>query len=564
MKSMNLFGLLGRRAAVAVSIVLSACAAAPPGGAATSTGNAYGAFLAARYADAQSNPAVATQYYLAALRADPKNQDLVNEGFVAAILAGSPSAVTLAGQVPHNALAVMLRGNVAAVQGHYAQAQAQFAKLPADDLAGLVKPLLVAWAQTGGGNAQAALAGLTPNFSNQLFGPIYVLNAAVIADVSNDMADASQYYAALGGNQPNFRLAQILASWEARQGQMAAAQAVIAKLAAAHPDLAIALPAMQADVKARIIATPTDGMAEAYLTLAGALDQPSQALLRTAFLRFALQLRPDLSAARLLLADQQASTVPGQSAPSAIQVSAALATLQPVPPSDVLFGPVALQRANLLAGANRVPEAMALMNEVIQQNPDNPYPLELAGDILRGNSQYADAAGYYGRALAATPKPLPASAWTLLFDRAICADQQGNWKAAEPDLLAALALAPNQPYILNYLAYSWAVRGEKLDQAAAMLQQATGLDPNDGAVIDSLGYVKLRQNQTGQAMDLLVKAVELSPTDPEVNAHLGDAFHQAGMNLQASYQWQRALALGPDDKLKAQLEQKIKQAAQAG
>ena len=101
--------------------------------------------------------------------------------------------------------------------------------------------------------------------------------------------------------------------------------------------------------------------------------------------------------------------------------------------------------------------------------------------------------------------------------------------AAQPDMLQALALSPNQPYVLNYLGYSWALRGEKLDKAQAMLQEAAGLDPNDGAVIDSLGYVDLRQGRyQGRRSTLLTQAVELDPDDAEVNAHLGDAFWQAG------------------------------------
>ena len=88
--------------------------------------------------------------------------------------------------------------------------------------------------------------------------------------------------------------------------------------------------------------------------------------------------------------------------------------------------------------------------------------------------------------------PAPAAAWALYFDRGICEDQLGNWAAAEPDIKQALALSPDQPYVLNYLGYSWALHGEHLDQAQAMLQRAVSLDPNDGAVLDSLGFIDLR------------------------------------------------------------------------
>ncbi len=92
-----------------------------------------------------------------------------------------------------------------------------------------------------------------------------------------------------------------------------------------------------------------------------------------------------------------------------------------------------------------------------------------------------------------------------------------------------------------------------------MLQEAAGLDPNDGAVIDSLGYVSLRQGHTADALNLLTQAVELDPDDAEVNAHLGDAFYAAGMKLQADYQWQRALSLKPDEKLQAEITGRLKQ-----
>jgi Flp pilus assembly protein TadD len=208
---------------------------------------------------------------------------------------------------------------------------------------------------------------------------------------------------------------------------------------------------------------------------------------------------------------------------------------------------------------NRPDDAVALLNRLAAATPDNPDALAAAGDVLRGDNQYAAAIGLYDKAIALTGQPAPPGAWSLYFDRGICEDQTGNWTAAQPDLLNALALAPNQPYLLNYIGYSWALRGENLTQAHDMLQEAVGLDPNDGAVIDSLGYVALRQGHTADALSLLTQAVELDPDDAEVNAHLGDAFYAAGLRLQAGYQWQRALSLKPDPKLQAQITGKLKQ-----
>ncbi len=552
-----------RRATLSISVVLSACAAGNPGSASDSAaGTAYGSFLAARYADAQQDPAAAARYYGIALRAAPGNQSLIDEGFIAAVLSGSDTAPQLAGQVAGNAIAVMLLGNQAALRGDYAEAQRQYALLPHDQLSGLLQPLLLAWAKFGGGDATGALAGLVPLTNGSPFGAVYVLNAALMADQAADMKDAVALYAAAnqGDEAPNLRLAQIMASWKARQGEPDAALAVLTQMAAAHPNLAAALPNLEAHMSDKVISSANDGLAEAYLSVAGALNQPSQTLLQVTFLRFALALRPDLAAARLLLANVQAGGAagPGAPAPSANQMRDALATLTPIPPGDPLYAPAALQEATLMAALGEHDKAVALLTRLAATSR-NIDALETAGDILRDNNDYAQAVTYYDKAIAALPRPAPPGAWTLYYDRAICRDENGDWQAAEPDLRTALSLSPNQPYVLNYLGYTWALRGEKLPQAAAMLRQAAGLAPNEGAIIDSLGYVNLKQGQTQTAVKLLTQAVEMDPDDAEVNAHLGDAFYAAGLRLQADYQWQRALALKPDAKLQAEINGKLKQ-----
>jgi tetratricopeptide (TPR) repeat protein len=406
------------------------------------------------------------------------------------------------------------------------------------------------------------LSGIIPLVGNSPFGGIYVLNAALIADNANDMKDATQLYTAAEGiaQAPNLRLAQILASWQARQGQMAAAQSTLEQMAASHPSLGIALPALEANIAKPVINSPTDGLAEAYLALAGSLDQPSQALLRVTFLRFALTLRPNLSAARLLLADvQSGAEAPPNTPISQGQIRQALETLRPIAKSDPLYGPAALQEANLMAALGQPNQAVALLDQLIAVIPGNIDPIEEAGDILRDSGQFQNSIAYYNHAIAALPQPVPEAAWALYYDRGISKDQAGDWQAAEPDLRMALELSPDQPYVLNYLGYTWALRGENMAQAQSMLQQAVGLDPNEGAIIDSLGYVNLRQGKTATALKLLTQAVELDPDDAEVNAHLGDAFWAAGLRLQAGFQWQRALSLQPDPKLQAEIEGKLKQ-----
>lgn len=556
----------GRIAAAAVCILLSACATGAHFGAdaaITKPNPALGAFLSARYAESVGDSANAAQFYTVALKSDPQNPVLLQDSFLAGLLAGSPVALQLAPRLPGDALAALQLGNHEAAMGNYDSAMAYFKTLPDDQLTTLIQPLLLAWAQFGEGHEQAALASLRPSFNNGPFGAVYMLNAALIADAAGDTKQAAQFYNVVGMQPTTLRAAQILASWYARQGDEAHANAILMALVAAHPDLGTALPQLRAQMHQPVVATPTQGLAEAYLTMAASLSETRTAFLRTVLLRFALELRPDLASARLILANSVLGAGTPDDKPNRARIETALSLLTPIQSNDPLYGTSVVQEASLEALLGQPEAAIALLNPLIASHPNNPGLLAGAGDILRLANQCALALPYYQKAIALVGAPPPPSAWSLFFDRGICEDAQGNWSLAAPDIQEALKLAPDQPYVLNYLAYRWAQQGENLKQAQAMLLRAASFDQNDGAVLDSLGFVELKLGNTQQALALLIDAVQLAPTNAEVNAHLGDAFSQAGLTLQAIYQWNRALTMGPDDALKATLTRQIEQSIQA-
>jgi len=118
-------------------------------------------------------------------------------------------------------------------------------------------------------------------------------------------------------------------------------------------------------------------------------------------------------------------------------------------------------------------------------------------------------------------------------------------------------LSPDQPFVLNYLGYSYADMGHRLDEARAMIQRAAERRPNDAAITDSLGWVMYRQGDYKQAVKTLERAVELEPEDATINSHLGDAYFAAGRKIEAQYQWRRALALNPPPDDAAKLEAKL-------
>jgi tetratricopeptide (TPR) repeat protein len=544
-------------------LLLSACAAADPlasnsipaqQGRYVPSG-VFGDYLAGRFAASQSDPSTATDAFLKALAANPTDPELLQQAFLSSVLSGRSEAVQLAHQLPDNPVAQLLLGDQAARSGNWAAAEQCFQTLPRQGLTQLLQPLLVAWAQAGAGKTDAALGTLRPFVEGQRFRGIFALHAAMIADLGGKSQDATRLYAIAQAEMPqmNLRLAQILASWQARSGQPAAAQRSLAALAEGSPDMTIAVPALEADSASRPIAQATDGMAEAYLALGGALRAQDSHEYAMLMLRLALDLRPNLTAARLLAADLLSNDQ---------HPAAALQMLASVPNSDPLSAVIRMRRVAIMVQTGRTDDAMRELDRIAADYPDSSLPSIQRGDILRSKERYGEAITAYTTGIAKIGQP-GAEDWPVFYDRGIAYEQANQWHKAEADFRRALQLAPDQPYVLNYLGYSWADKGEHLAEAQKMIQKAAEGRPNDGAITDSLGWVMLRQGNIGDAVQLLERAVELEPEDPTINGHLGDAYSAAGRMLEAQYQWRRALTLNPGPEDTAKLEAKLQTPAAA-
>jgi Flp pilus assembly protein TadD len=186
----------------------------------------------------------------------------------------------------------------------------------------------------------------------------------------------------------------------------------------------------------------------------------------------------------------------------------------------------------------------------------------MEGDILRAKGRFADAAAAYDRAVNLVPQPTRLN-WPLFYDRGIALERSHNWARAEADFEKALELSPEQPFVLNYLGYSWAEQGRNLAKARQMVERALQERPNDGAIVDSLGWVMLKQGDVAGAIKNLEHAVELEPEDATINGHLGDAYAAAGRKLEAQYQWRLALSFKPEPDEVPKLQAKLRDGEQA-
>jgi tetratricopeptide (TPR) repeat protein len=386
--------------------------------------------------------------------------------------------------------------------------------------------------------------------SNGKLGAICLLHAALIADAAHRDGLAQRLYSDLAHaqSQPSLQFAQIYASWQARSGDMQGARATIAGAVKAAPELEIAAPGLLAALGHAQPPDAAEGLARAYVEVAAALRAQDHNDLASLLVQLALELRPELTDAHLLESDIASTQKQWRLASDSLEAISSDSPIWPV---------LQLRKAGLYERQNRAAEAISVLRQLVTAYPDRPEPLTQLGDTLADGKHFDEAIDAYDKAIALIRHPGP-SDWVVFYARGSMLERIHQWPRAEADMNRALELSPDQPYVLNFLGYSMADRKENLALAQDMIQKALKARPNDGAIVDSMGWVKLREGDTKTALRLLEKAAEMEPEDPSITGHLGDAYWDAGRHIEAEDQWRRALVLKPDPDDQARIETRLK------
>jgi tetratricopeptide (TPR) repeat protein len=519
---------------------------------------AAGSYLSGRYALEGGDLRAAAQGFEQALAADPDNLDLRRQVFALLLASGEfdqalPAAHDLLELDANSDEAVLFLALYRTRQGDHAGALALIGALGRDGIVGTVRPILSAWASFGAGDEAGALRSLAAQDARGGLDRLRAYHRAAMLGLAGRPREGLEV---LRGAFPDLatapaRVVRAAAQLQAAAGERAAAESLVAAARAAEPAdrqfqwLGAELGRGRTDLAA--IQGPATGMGDALIGIAEALadqDDHAQALV---FARLASFVTPEDGEAWLLIARVALK----QSHPAE-----ALRALEQVPAGSPVAWAAGLTQAQALQDLERVDEAVALLEAMADQAPDRSDSLVALGDLLRQEERFAEAESAYSRATARLPE-VDRRHWRLFYARGIAYERTKRWPQAEADLLKALELEPEQPFVLNYLGYSWVDQGLNLDRAQEMLHRAVELRPEDGFIVDSLGWAYFRLGENDKAVTYLERAVELEPGDPVINDHLGDAYWRAGRTREARFQWQRALTFKPEPDAVATIQQKL-------
>ncbi len=519
---------------------------------------ASGSYLAARHAGQMRDAEAAAAYYRAALKRDPQNVELRDHAFLSLLVGGDvEEAVAFAERIARSdksdRVARLVLGVHALKQKHYATARREFAQSVRGPITDLAATLLTAWSQYGAGDAKGAVAAIDKLAGPDWYAIFKDLHAGMIYDLAGNKDEAGKRLEQAYKLDPSaLRVVEAYGSWLSRNRSAKDAAEIFAafeKVLPDHPLVNEAKEQLNAGQKLpQLVATAQAGAAEALYGLGASLGRRGGEDLGLVYLQLGLYLAPNHPLALLSLADLYESLK---------KPELAIDVYKRVPANSPLHRNAAIQMAANLDTLNRVDEAEKQLDALIKERPKDIEAIMALGNVQRGHKKFAECADTYGKGIATIAHPEKAN-WVIYYFRGICYERSHNWPKAEADLKEALKLFPEQPHVLNYLGYSWIDQGVNLDDGMAMIKRAVQQRPDDGYIVNSLGWAYFRLGNYPEAVKQLERAIELKPEDPTINDHLGDAYWRIGRVLEARFQWAHARDLKPDPEDLPKIEEKLK------
>ncbi len=517
-----------------------------------------GSYLAARHASVERDANSAATFYRSALRTDPKNNELLDRAFISSLADGDiDEAVKLADRIlavdKTNRVARLVIGVRDLKQKKYPSAQQNINQSVRGPITDLVATLLSAWASYGAGDAKAAVANIDKLTGPEWYPIFKDLHSGMILELAGKEKDAARAWSGPTSSTipccgwPTTMRAGCRATrtirrrWRFTRPSTRSCRAILwCWKACARPRPARSCRRWW--IRRRPAPPRRSTGIGATLTRRGGED------LALVYLQLALYLAPNHPLALLSLADLYESVK---------KPAMAIKVYERMPASSPLKRNAQIQLAINLDAADRSDEAIKILKTVTTEDPKDLEAIMALGNVERGRKKFAECAQTYSQGIDVLPQNNDKTNAVYYYYRGICEERSKQWSKAEADMRKALELQPEQPHVLNYLGYSWIDQGINLDEGMKMIKRAVDQRPDDGYIVDSLGWAYYRIGNYEDAVKNLERAIDLKPEDPTINDHLGDAYWRIGRTLEAKFQWAHARDLKPEPEDLPKIEAKI-------
>ena len=522
-------------------------------------GSPLGAYLAGVFAQQSRDYDNAADLMARALAADPDNPELIATATVLMAMEGRfDRAIELAERVQPGqqgiAVATLLRAAHAMREGKAEASIEHLDRLPKGEIIGIMAPLQRAWARYAAGDLDGAIAELDSLSTAPGPAQLADFHRALIYDVAGrgDEAKGAFQRAIERQDHNSARLALFAGNLLERQNDTEGARALyngVLEGGLSNEAIEMALARLDAGTLPQPpVTTAVQGFATALFDVASALPDRAQQLMLV-YANTALALDPSMDTARILIGE----VLERQERPES-----AIGAYRAVSADSPYAWTAKLRIAEQLDLLERTDEAIGELKALAAERPERFEPWYRIGNLRRQQERFELAAEAYTQAISNAGEPQRFH-WSIYYFRGIAYERMDEWPSAEADFLTALELEPDQPFVLNYLAYSWVEQKTNLERAEEMLIKAVDRRPRDGYIVDSLGWVYYRLGRFEEAVNYLERAIELRPQDPTINDHLGDAYWRVGRKREARIQWSRALSLEPDEEEVPKIERKLRE-----
>jgi tetratricopeptide (TPR) repeat protein len=517
-----------------------------------------GTYLAGRTAGRLRDMDAAIGYVADALKQDPGNIILTERLFMLELSSGDiRGAEELAARVvkfnSQHRMARLVLGLKALGAGAYEEARSHFNESSYTPIGELTASLLSAWTYAGDKNLAGANKELEKLSSNESFADFKSFHEALIADYLNSPLRADTAYRTSFKNAgANLRVAQGFGNFLRRNGKTAEAEQVYRQFLEERERNVLVedeLRTLHTTMKPwPFAASVLDGAGEALFALASAMNDGESVEVALVYAQLATAFGSDKPVMLTLLGDIETDMN---------RFQAAIDTYEKVPATSPLRANAEIEIALNLQRLEKSQDAQDRLKALIAREPKTYSAWVTLGNILRSTDSFAGAAEAYSKGIALFGEVQKPN-WQVYYFRGIAYERLKKWDVAEADFRKALMLAPEEASVLNYLGYSLIDRNLKLDEAIKMVKQAVELRPNDGYIIDSLGWAFFQLGKYDEAVEHLERAVELKAGDPIIAEHLGDCYWKTGRELEARFQWQHAKDNNPEAEDLKRIEEKLR------